>query len=128
MSVAENRLSEISAARRVRLADPLAGRRRRRATMPMLTTSASFEGCLLTSRVFGASVRVLVAFVFVAVVDRDLVAAVFRGVDFLLCCFVVRFAGVAALVTFFTAGFLAVDLLVLALVLVVDVRVVLAFV
>lgn len=128
MSVAENRPSEISAVRRVRLPDPLAGRRRRRATMPMLTTSASFEGCLLTSRALGATLRVLVAFVFVALVDRDLVGAVFRVVDLLLCCFVVRFAGVVALAAFFTAGFLAVDLLVLALVLVEGERVVLAFV
>ena len=124
----ENRLSEISAARRVRLPDPLAGRRRRRATTPMLTTSASFEGCFFTSRVLGATFRVLVAFVFVALVDRDLVAAGFRVVDLLLCCFVVRFAGVAALTAFFTAGFLTVDLLVLPLVLAEEARVVLAFV
>lgn len=96
--------------------------------MPMLTTSASFEGCSLTSRVLDGLLRVRLALVFVAPVFRDLVAAVFLEVVLLLCFFVVRFAGVTALATFFAAGFLVVALLTLVLALVVEVRVVLVFV
>ena len=90
----------------------------------MLTTSASVDRGSLTSRIFGGLLRVRVAFVFVALVFRDLVAAGLREVDSLLCFFVVRFADGAALATFFTAGFFAVALLVLALVLVDEARVV----
>ncbi len=122
MSVVDKRLSARSTAFLLRRPDPPAGRRRLRATIPILTTSASVETrVFLTSDAFGCVLRVRFVFVLAVFDVAGLVAAVFSLVVLLLC-FVL--AGVEVLATFFETVFFGADLLARALGLLVVFRVV----
>ena len=96
--------------------------------MPMLTTSASLEGCSLVSVFFGETFLARLTFVLVVLDVLGFAGVALFEAVFVLCLFAGCFAGVAGLAAFLVVVFLVVTLRVFEVAVFVDARVGFVFV